>query len=120
MKHRFHLTYEVVTEESAQDGDAAERGWLDLYGGRHPVEAPPEPMGFRDAVELFRSESADSASIEPNVVPMDDCPPRWISAIPTSCDEYGESVTVSLHIPEGVSGASRIRIARLLGAPSHW
>lgn len=31
---------------------------------------------------------------------------------------WGESVTVSLHIPEGVTGASRIRIARLLGVSS--
>lgn len=120
MKHRFHLTYEVVTEESAQDGDAAERGWLDLFGNRSPVESEPPAMELRDAVSRFRLESADSASVEPDSIPMSFSPPRWISSVPTSCDEYGESVTVSLHIPEGVSGPSRIRIARLLGVPSRW
>jgi len=119
-KARFRLTYEVVTEESAQEGDAAERGWLDLYGARSPVESEPPAMELRDAVNRFRRESADSVSVEPDSIPMRFSPPRWISAAPTSCDEYGESVTVSLHIPEGVSGASRIRIARLLGVSSRW
>lgn len=119
MKHRFRLTYEVVTEESAQDGDAAERGWLDSGGFRIPDGPAPE-LEFRDAVERFHRESTDSVQVEPDSVPMRFSPPRWISASPTSCDEYGESVTVSLHIPEGVSGPSRIRIARLLGVTSRW
>lgn len=113
MKHRFHLTYEVVTEASARDGEAAESGWLDSGGYR--VTEKPDGLQLCDAVELFRSESADSVQVEPDSAPMRHSPPRWISAIPTSCDEYGESVTVSLHIPPGVSGPSRIRIARLLG-----
>lgn len=119
MKHRFHLTYEVVTEASSRDGEAAESGWLDS-GGFRIQDGPAPELEFRDAVETFHRKSADEVSIEPDSIPMRFSPPRWISASPTSCDEYGESVTVSLHIPEGVSGPSRIRIARLLGVPSRW
>lgn len=114
---KFRLTYELVTEESAQHGEAERSGWLD--SGGYEVEFPEE-MTLRDAVETFHRESADSVTVEPDSVPMRHSPPRWITAVPTSLDEYGESRSVSLHIPNGVSGASRIRIARLLGVPSRW
>lgn len=40
----FAVTYEIVTEESARDRDAAERGFLG------------QDLSFRDAIELFNSE----------------------------------------------------------------
>ena len=73
-KITFSVTYEIVTPESAEDGDFA-------------VEA-------------------------------DECPvhaPRWITVTNGLEYESGAFESRSLHIPESVTVASRMRLARYLG-----
>lgn len=98
----FAVTYEIVTEESSREGDAAKRGFLG------------QDMTFRDAITLFNDER-DRTYVEADCYPMSpDNPPRWFT-------DYGESNwgnsqrSVSLHLPDGISGHSAMRIARLVG-----
>jgi hypothetical protein len=101
----FTVTYSIVTEESAADGDYADCG---LIG---------EGLSLRDAVALVNqtrtSQVGGVASIESDEWPMRS--PR--SVIVTNGNEYltGDCEERSLHMPDALSDASRRRIARLLG-----
>lgn len=106
----FSVSFETYTRESVADGDAATRGWV-VQGVR-----------LRKAVdELMALDALDT--IEADCYPINrEHAPRWFTATQgsdrylyaESDDDEGESR--SLHIPDGVTPASRIRIARLLGA----
>jgi hypothetical protein len=102
----FSVTYEIVTEESASEGDAEERGWI------------CEDVSLRVALRCVadtRTNQVDGVSaIECDESPV--CAPRWVTV--TNGMEYltGAQESRSLHIPEGVTAASRRRIARLVGA----
>jgi hypothetical protein len=39
----YRMTYEIVTPESAEDGDVAERGWAEDGGWRYPTDYSAEP-----------------------------------------------------------------------------
>lgn len=98
----FTVTYEIVTPESAEHGDAAERGFVLPGEWRVPVHAvTPVTMSLREALQLCYPQE-DSG--------------RWFS----ECDgrqDYrtGAWERRSLHPPEGITGASYDRLARLLG-----
>ncbi len=93
----FDVTYEIVTHESAEHGDAEERGFA------------AKGVRLREAI----SEIGHCAH-------QADCSPiagaRWY----TNC-EYDEDFRTgaresrSLHMPNSLTEASRMRIARLLG-----
>ncbi len=102
MKDNWAVTYEIVTEESAAEGDAAERGFVG------------ENVSFRDAVYFFGdyAESADCWPISRA------CPPRWFDGVIIEDRAYferGEDRRLSLHIPEQITPSSRLRLARYLG-----
>lgn len=99
----FSVTYEIVTPESAVDGDADERGF-ELEGA-----------SLRDAVACVcetRTNEVDGCAVEPSSSVIGDA--RWISVINGMEFRTGACETRSLHIPEGVSGASRARILKLI------
>ena len=48
MKKRIVETFEIVTPESAEDGDADERGWIDDEGEHYTVE---EAIAFLEGCE---------------------------------------------------------------------
>lgn len=76
-------TYEIVTEESAEYGDAAERGF----------EWENVPYTFRETVELIQSEGFTVPSCSPGV-------PNWLSTEviqDRAFFEDGEHRTLSLH-----------------------
>lgn len=85
-------TYEIVTQESAADGDAAERGfdWED------------SPHTFRETVELIKNEGFTVPSCSHGV-------PRWLSTEviqDRAFFEDGEHRTLSLH-PSGDARSQR-------------
>ena len=43
MKRTYHITYDIVTPESAEDGDYAESGWVDAHGW--DCQAPDDCIG---------------------------------------------------------------------------
>lgn len=96
---RFAITYDVVTDESAEAGDVAERGYIS------------RGSTLREAVEAFSDVRRANGYVEANECPVE--APRWLTA-------YGEHVegraeTRSLHFPDSITPASRRRLARLLG-----
>lgn len=83
MPIQLSQTYEIVTEESAQDGEAADSGfdWQDVA------------YSFRDTVELIKSEGFNVPSCSPGV-------PGWLSTEVIQDRAYferGEHRTLSLH-----------------------
>lgn len=73
-------TYEIVTEESAADGEAAESGfdWQDA------------PHGFRETVEIIRDGGFIHPSCSPGV-------PGWLSTESEQDFGTGEWESKSLH-----------------------
>jgi len=103
----FNVTYEIVTDESAENGDAQERGFI------------AENISLREAIENLSaaSNSCELASIEADCWPISrDNPPRWITYQYGRDWESGEFESRSIHFPRGITGSSAIRVARLLGA----
>ncbi|MNC31216.1 hypothetical protein D3C75_795300 [compost metagenome] len=100
-------TYEIVTEESAQEGDAAERGydWQD------------EPYSLRDTVELIKSEGFNYPSDSSGV-------PRWLSTVGILDYESGDYETKFLH-PGSDARSQRywekaVRAADILKDAEYW
>jgi hypothetical protein len=96
----FSITYDIVTPESAEDGDVADSGFL------------VEGVTFREAMDELRWYRG--GHVEADSYPVRN--PRWFTFIAAS-ENYatGEVTSYSLHIPEHITEASRQRIARLLG-----
>lgn len=103
MSSKFSITYEIVTPESAEQGEAANQGFH------------LEDLRFRDAYEELRSLGAVGCHCEADSYPLRWSPPRWFSFVDVS-ENYatGEVTSYALHIPENITSASRMRIARLL------
>jgi len=94
---KFDVTYEIWTPEDYEAGDTNDRGFIS------------EDVSLREAVREvgYRADEADC-------YPVHDL--RWLTNY-----EYDENFRTgaresrSLHIPDSVTSASRLRIARLLG-----
>jgi hypothetical protein len=92
---RFDITYEVITEESAEDGDSAESGFT------------MQDVTLRDAWEFLRWEGYCEAS-DSNTSAA-----RWLTFYGEQDHATGDMTNYSLHFPAKLSQYSRIRIARL-------
>jgi len=101
---RFSVTYATVTEDSARDGDYADSGYLAQDVSLREAIAAIGYVGHLGYCE------ADSSRIS-----LEE-PPRWFS-FPDEEGNYrtGERTDKALHLPEGLTPSSRMRIARLLG-----
>lgn len=120
MKHDgyvFPVTAEVVTAESAECGDAAERGYCDHWGNwcdepdcwdlRHLLD--DLPCGYAEG---------DGGRV-PSWITIDPGCDYWLCSI---CQEListveGDAlgVTFSVHRPDEITDASWLRVCRLLG-----
>lgn len=102
----FNVTYEIVTEESAATGDYEES---DFIG---------EGLSLREAIRLVQetrtSRVGGVESIETDCWPMTN--PRSVRVINGMEFETGACESRTLHMPESLTGATRRRIARLVGA----
>jgi len=100
----FHVTYDIVTPESAEHGDFAESGFLDAMGSR--IEAlfgkltPGVDLSLRQALNLC-CPNEDSGS--------------WFTESDGRADyQTGANERRALHPPRNISPASYRRLARLL------
>lgn len=99
----FNVTYDIVTPESAEHGDYDKSGFIG------------QDMTLRDAIravtETRTNQVSGIESIDPSASGSGF---RWITV--TNGMEYqtGACESRSLHIPDHVTDASRMRIARLL------
>ena len=114
----YRVTFETVTPESAEHGDAETRGFIDPAGDRIPLadcladlkRPGPDPlgMGLRDALELFNDNPGGLESVDPS--DSDTGAARWITATYNHGGGYSESI--SIHFPEQATRAQRARLCR--------
>jgi hypothetical protein len=101
----FTVTYEIVTPESAEQGDFEDTGYV-LPGGWHGAAETPED---REAVlmDLRSARSLVDGGLE-------DCG-SWFSQMSSDTDyRTGAEERRSLHPPENITQASYARLKRLL------
>lgn len=110
---RAFITYDLVTEESAADGEAAERGYAAPGGWHFPIPLDGIGGAERDEMALEIGEAlrwAAGRSWECGHGPF-----RSFYCIDNDEDfERGGRIYYALHL-EGVTDASAERVARLLG-----
>lgn len=106
MLNQFAVTYEIVTEESASEGEADESGWI--------CERVSLRVALRNVADTRTNEVDGVESIECDESPV--VAPRWVTVTNGMEFRTGAHESRSLHIPHGVTAASRRRIARLVGA----
>lgn len=116
----FQATYETITAESCEQGDAAEHGWLDWLGDAVD-NAWESHWDLQDLARLtgYRWEG-DGGDV-----------PRWITCdagmsdlihnarpwgFMADCSD-GEVIggSISIHRPDWITDASWLRVCRLLG-----
>lgn len=101
----FDVTYEIVTPESAENGDTEENGFI------------AERVSLREAISLVngtRTCHVDGVTcIEADEHPVRS--PSWITVVNGMEFLTGAQESRSLHMPDNLTPASRLRIARLLG-----
>lgn len=100
----FDVTYEIVTPESAEHGDAEERGYIGFNLGLR--EAIDEVLQTRTslvdgvvAVEFSDSNVADA---------------RWLTVINGPEFETDAYESRSIHFPENLTASTKRRIMRLV------
>lgn len=104
----FDVSYEIVTPESAEDGDAAERGMIG------------EDLDLRTALDLLLTTRTSLVggveAVECDSWPTStDLPPRRVTVYNGMEFETGAYESRSLHLGD-VTPSTAIRIARLAGA----
>lgn len=101
----FNVTYEIVTPESAEHGDAEERGFI--------LEGATFREAFCAAHETRTNRVDGIETIEADEWPIR--APRWFTVVNGTEFETGAHESRSLHLPDHVTTASRRRVARLFG-----
>ena len=100
----FSVTYKIVTEESAEYGDAEERGYIS------------ESCSLRDAVAyIFESRTSHCGGIE--TIEANEHPivnPRWLTVYNGREFLTGAQESRSIHFPDHLTAATRRRLCRLL------
>lgn len=113
MPAQFHVTYEIVTPESAEHGDAAERGYA-MPGDWH-YELPADCYG--PAAAAFKAEHALDLRSAVGMMGCVEDSGRWFSETDGRVDyQDGSETRYSLHCPDSITASSYRRVARLLGA----
>jgi hypothetical protein len=103
----FNVTYDIITQESAEQGDSAESGFI-CHGAR-----------LQNALLAVHDTRTSRVGGVECIIECDSSPctdPRWITVYNTMEYETGAYESRSLHIPNNVTAASARRIARLVGA----
>lgn len=101
---QFTITYEIITEASAEDGEAADAGFV---AERLNLR---EALGYVTATESCHCSQSGVEASDSRVEQA-----RWITVYNGANYLSGNCENRSLHIPETVTASSRRRIARLLG-----
>lgn len=104
MNNVWSVTYEIVTPESAENGDADERGYIS------------QGVTLREAIEdVHATRTSQVSGIE--CVEANDSRPecaRWITVYNGAEYLTGAHESRSLHMPDSLTAASRARLVRLV------
>jgi hypothetical protein len=108
---RFHVTYEIVTPESAEHADAAERGYVDAEGRQH--ELPADMFGAEAAA--FKARFSLTMRQAANLFGFRECMEdagRWFQQADSSADyKSGAETRMAFYPPDDCTGASYQRLA---------
>lgn len=100
----FDVTYEIVTPESAERGDAEERGYIGFN------------LGLRDAIyEVLQTRTSLVEGIE--AIEFSDSSvenARWLDVCNGAEFETDAQESRSLHFPEHLTASTKRRIMRLV------
>jgi hypothetical protein len=100
----FRITYDIITPESAENGDVEDRGYL-APGGMHVDVSTPED---EDAASFTLREALRYLGS------LEDCG-RWFAEVdPERYYRNGSEEYRSLHPPRNITPASYGRLRRLL------
>jgi hypothetical protein len=110
---KVHVTYDIVTEESAEHGDAEERGFV-LPGGWH-IELPDSVVG-QEAGKVMDECSIDLREALKLVGCVYDSGSGLYETDPRQDYQTGAVETRALHLPRHITPASYARVLRLLNA----
>jgi hypothetical protein len=95
----FRVTYDVVTPESAEQGDYAESGYYSRGGWKHEDESS---WTLHEVVSQFGRNSLEDNG-------------RWFSSTDSDTDyRTGEDTSYSVHPPRSITAASYARLRRIL------
>jgi hypothetical protein len=95
----FTVTYEIVTPDSAEHGEAEEMGFIAPGQWR---DSEPQLMSLRDAMRLCGA--------------VHDCGGAWAEHGGDRCDyRTGAVETRFIHPPRNITNASYDRVTRILG-----
>lgn len=98
MRQRFTVTYEVITQESAEYGEAEERGFIG------------EDLTLRDALANFHATRTNRCDGGDGLEVNGD----WLTMHNGMEYETGAYESRSLHLPRTLTAASRLRLIRYL------
>ncbi len=103
---RFTVTYEIVTPESAENGDYAELGFVLSGGWKEPLDrtktAPEDcAMSLREAMQL--------------AYPQENSGRWWQESEGREDYRTGARETRAIHPPKNITPSSYARISRILG-----
>lgn len=108
----FHVTYEIVTPESAEHGDAAERGFIGVAGLQFSIDG----LCGQPAAELKAECGMSLREAFDHVGAVEDCG-QWFAEVDGRQDyKTGAETRLSFHPPEHVTAASYGRLQRLFAA----
>jgi hypothetical protein len=108
----MRITYEIVTAESAEQGDAAERGFVEpRFQMRVPIDEvmanaidwPKESLewSLREAEQYLGRQGMEDSG-------------RWFNSCDPDRDlQTGDETYESLHPPENITPSSYARLARI-------
>jgi hypothetical protein len=95
----FRVTYDIVTEDSAADGDVAESGYYSRGGWKHD---DPSDWTLHEVVSQFGRNSLEDVG-------------SWFSSYSPDINyRTGEDTSYSVHPPRTITRASYARLRRIL------
>jgi hypothetical protein len=106
----YHVTYDIVTPESAEQGDCAESGYIGRLGHvRTDILDGIKPTQVRDDCRLTLRQALKLMGCCGNSG-------FWFTETDGRIDCHtGGEERRSLHVPDHITGASYHRIGRMLG-----
>ncbi len=95
----FRVTYDIVTPESAEQGDYAESGYYSRGGWKHE---DPSEWTLHEIVSQFGRNSLENSG-------------TWLSTIDSDTDyRTGEDTRYSVHPPRNITKSSYARVLKVL------
>jgi hypothetical protein len=107
---KFHVTYDIITHESAEQGDYAESGFVTPGGWKYHALADGE---FPDPIEEYEMTLREAARLVDGVHSNGDG--SFYESDSRIDYQTGEHETRALHCPRNITRASLRRVARVLG-----